>query len=624
MSKKEKSLNNKIQQIYSALGTEGIKELLKPYIPDIVRLNGETKGNVRCCYPENHSHGDRNPSLSVDLKKGLLHCFVCGDKIPGGMLEFVAQKRGIKNLQLINELAIQHDLLPDKSGLNKTLNLIREGGLKQHERRDEIAQSVREELSRKGKFIKTQNNEAYYFDESKHKLYEIHKDNEQFAVLLYKLGELNQADPDWKYVFNDLRLYTLSKGQESDVWKFTRWDNGKLYLSRFDGTMYVLDGENIETKNNGSDGVLFIDRNDWEPWMIEESKNEFGLKELIGQINFDTVDPSFDGITLEEYRQLFATCLLSQFFIDLLPTKPLLLFLGEKGSGKTSIIRQVGKLIFGSNFDVKTVERGKEDAFTAMVAAHFMVPLDNVDTSITWLNDALATTATGNKRTLRKLYTTATEKEIWPRCFVWLSSRTPYFRRDDVSDRLIILRLKRLPIGKFIQEGQLLRQIAENRAGLLHELLQKLNTIVAYLNKHDISQDCVNFRLADFAALGKAIWTALGGEEAAGAWERILNKMQVEQEDFALEDDPLPLVILEWMGDDNEKGPICPNTLFTELQCTAEQKSMDFTYKNARSIGKRLSNIKSTFEDRLNIKITQSKGRSNITLRTFKKIKRDG
>jgi len=143
---------------------------------------------------------------------------------------------------------------------------------------------------------------------------------------------------------------------------------------------------------------------------------------------------------------------------------------------------------------------------------------------------------------------------------------------------------------------------------------------VAYLKNHDINQDCVDFRLADFATLGKAIWAALGDSKAVNTWFNILDKMQIEQQDFALEGDPLPEVILEWMGNEVEKGPISPSNLFSELLTTAVEKGISFDYKNSLAIARRLSNIKSILEERFGIKITQKTGRANVTLRTFTKI----
>jgi len=273
--------------------------------------------------------------------------------------------------------------------LSKRLDDIRKTNCSVYEKRQEIVAELKSELRSKGNFIKTSDGRAYYFSKSMHKLYEILAENETFDVMLYELAGLNKADKDWSYILNDLRNYTLVSGKESSVWQFCRWQENKLYLSRFDGTMYVLDGKNALKKDNGTDGVLFLDRPEWEPWTRKHRKGSFSLKDFSEQVNFDAASLASDGLTTDEYRKLFIVCLLFMFFPELLPTKPLILFLGEKGSGKTSTIRRIGKLLFGGKFDVKTLGRNREDAFTVLVASHFLVALDNMDISMPWLCDTV-------------------------------------------------------------------------------------------------------------------------------------------------------------------------------------------------------------------------------------------
>jgi hypothetical protein len=48
---------------------------------DLDALRGRPRGLVRCIF-----HEDRRPSLSVDLDRGLFHCFGCGEQ--GGLRRF--------------------------------------------------------------------------------------------------------------------------------------------------------------------------------------------------------------------------------------------------------------------------------------------------------------------------------------------------------------------------------------------------------------------------------------------------------------------------------------------------------------------------------------------------------
>ena len=71
----------------------------------------------------------------------------------------------------------------------------------------------------------------------------------------------------------------------------------------------------------------------------------------------------------------------------------------------------------------------------APVADRVVLGLDNADSRVPWLPDALATYATGQRYRLRKLYTTNEELAYTPRAILLISSRDPRFNRADVVER---------------------------------------------------------------------------------------------------------------------------------------------------------------------------------------------
>ena len=85
------------------------------------------------------------------------------------------------------------------------------------------------------------------------------------------------------------------------------------------------------------------------------------------------------------------------------------------------------------------LEREREDAFVAAITNNYIVIFDNVDGKMAWVNDRLATAASGSLILRRRLYTTNEVAIYQPKCFIGLTSRDPRFKRDDVADRLVIL-----------------------------------------------------------------------------------------------------------------------------------------------------------------------------------------
>ena len=73
---------------------------------------------------------------------------------------------------------------------------------------------------------------------------------------------------------------------------------------------------------------------------------------------------------------------------------PLLAMIGEKGSGKTSVLRRIGQLLFGPKFQVMGMSHEPKD-FDAAVTSEAFVVIDNADANVPWLDDKLAVVATG-------------------------------------------------------------------------------------------------------------------------------------------------------------------------------------------------------------------------------------
>ena len=218
---------------------------------------------------------------------------------------------------------------------------------------------------------------------------------------------------------------------------------------------------------------------------------------------------------------------------------------------------------------------------------------------VKWLNDHLATASTGGYYTLRQLYTTNTEKQFRARAHIMLNARTPQFKRDDVCDRLLILRVDRLE--HFRPESELLHEIDECKECLWADYLTKLNKIVKFIGERQDRRIC-DFRMADWGGLALDISEAIDGKEAVSDMEKCLKGLIVEQQEFGLMEDPLYLALDTWLHKnghlESDNGSSHPKEfkageLFNELKLTAEHNSINWIYDNAISLARRLNNIRS-------------------------------
>lgn len=106
--------------------------------------------------------------------------------------------------------------------------------------------------------------------------------------------------------------------------------------------------------------------------------------------------PFADKLSREAFSVLLQIWIISILFPELMPTRPILAFIGEKGCGKSTALRNIGLMLFGETFNVSANITDSKDLETAL-ASQALVALDNLDGSVFKVQDLLATAATGGK-----------------------------------------------------------------------------------------------------------------------------------------------------------------------------------------------------------------------------------
>jgi hypothetical protein len=117
-----------------------------------------------------------------------------------------------------------------------------------------------------------------------------------------------------------------------------------LYVSRFNGEFYLLDGSSIRSCANGTNDIFFFDNWQlWEPYtyLPKTPKGEFDTQ-IIESVNFVESD-----LSVKDQQLFLKLWVMAVFFGNVQPTKIILLLLGEHGAGKKSALRRIQKLIFG-------------------------------------------------------------------------------------------------------------------------------------------------------------------------------------------------------------------------------------------------------------------------------------
>ena len=458
----------------------------------------------------------------------------------------------------------------------------------------QISDKIIDDMREHGRFYRTPTDQYYWFSRDLTRLVEV--GDKFFEQLVNDRYGLNRSEIEYEYLIADLETEAGRRGKESEIYRFAHYDkdNHVLYIDRNDFQMYRLNGTNIDLIPNSTDGVLFITDLQNEPFEIKNIGGEGYLRPLIIDPT-NCVQGEYVNLTADEQKYLFQIWIYTLFFEELQPTKPIQVFIGPQGSGKTTRQRICGKWLFGRHFDVQGVN--EEDDFIATITHNYFAVFDNVDTYKDWLNDRLAQAATGQRIEKRELYTTNRLVRYYPRCFLSLNSREPKFKRPDVVDRLLLFRVQRLE--KFSSEARLLGKISQYRNELWSEMLNDLNQIIATL-KADDETFFSQHRMADWAELG---WRIAKTQNAGDYFIELLAKMDKEQSIFVLEEDPIFLCLDVWLGISQNQGrEVTASTLYSEFQIIAEKEKMSFTFKNARSFGIHLQNILGNLREFFDVK----------------------
>ena len=137
-------------------------------------------------------------------------------------------------------------------------NFRHDKGLKAFEKKRAIATLVIEDLKTRGRLIRTENREVYYFDNTTKCLVEIHDSG--FKATLHNRFGLNATEDETRFMEQELLTHTLCHGEQTSIHRLAYWslNTHTLYVSMNNGTMFVLNGQDMKQQDNGTDGVLFL------------------------------------------------------------------------------------------------------------------------------------------------------------------------------------------------------------------------------------------------------------------------------------------------------------------------------------------------------------------------------
>jgi hypothetical protein len=470
------------------------------------------------------------------------------------------------------------------------------------EKRRKISDLVERELKARGQFFRTRDGMHCYLLNSERRVLDLN--HRPFHHLLKSLSGLAATEGFFRFLLDRLQT-TAEQTQPIEVRTLSHYDarTGLLVVSDGGSGVWRRELGGPWTQGvNGQDGLMFLTDVDAETWTPEfSSGNHFSW--FLQQFRFTDYISRLDR---EDQTSLYLMNLLHCFFPVLRKTRMIPAFLGTQGSGKSTALRLTGRLLVGPCFEVSDVRRDGQVAFVFAAANRIVCALDNVDSKIPWLQDALSRYATGVRYNIRLRYSRNEVISYEPRALIMISSREPHFTRGDVSERLLPFYCGRPE--QFVPELVIFDELARRRGAIMGDLLQRLGNIADRLAESEAS--AVPYRMADFASFFLRLSEASGSKEVGS---RLLKRLQLAQADFTSESDDVIAVLRVLLLNGGQIGPIAVRELFKQCTKIAGEQTLSLP-TTVQGFGQRLTAMKSVIELELNARFTDIRSHANMRI----------
>ena len=359
---------------------------------------------------------------------------------------------------------------------------------------------------------------------------------------------------------------------------------------------------NLSLRYSSEKGNIYIDLRDDKGTVIELSKNGWKKINLSAPCFYSTTNQQeisiskykgdiykiFDFIPdlTEDEKILFIVWLLSAM-IPFIPT-PILIMVGPQGSAKTTRTKYIRRLLDPDQIQV--LGEFTKDALSQIFHHHAVPCFENVSNFNRSIADTFCRAVTGAGIERRKLYTDSDPHTLWSQRPIVINGISVPSTRPDFLDRCLIFNCKRM--NSFKNLKTLDEKFESIRPKIFRALLDLL---VETLCQHPSTPPATQFRMADFATLGRAVCKSLGKkyEDFDNAY---MDKIK-DQNAEILEDNPVIRLLKQFVSSRSISQPWegTADELLTQLtslaKVTKDHLAMKALPKSARWLSTSLGEL---------------------------------
>lgn len=288
---------------------------------------------------------------------------------------------------------------------------------------------------------------------------------------------------------------------------------------------------------------------------------------------------------------LLALYLVSAFLSPIIKC-PLLIFVGDKGSSKSTSMRRIESIIDPKTNDLCGMANTLAD-LQVQLCNNLFISLDNISHLNQRTSDILAQAVTGGSISKRRLYTDADQVILNLHSLVAINGIHLIAKSSDLQDRALVFALKRVKPEEIISEHLLDERFKKALPKILSAIMNALSKVLA---DNIPVKNVKKTRMVDFFETAIKVGRTFGLKDNKTA--DILWKNHEALSHHSLQENLVAQCLFELMEDRNEyKASV--TELLGELQCIAEKNNIKHTYLPGQPnvLSRKLNEIRSNLEE---------------------------
>lgn len=411
-----------------------------------------------------------------------------------------------------------------------------------------VAEAIADWMLRNGCLVVDTGQDGYkggrpYLVTAEHALWPLERDSMPTRLALHAAG-LNGTEAVFAFVLEHLVMIALKSGERA---RLARWQERReyaLYISCNPCQIAKVDDTGLSIVPNGTDGVWFAGDSTLPSWEPAQNVFPMDLPAFSPALETQHEVPAY---TPEVQRDLLVVWLAT--LLSGLRPLPVLVCLGQRGGGKSTLARAIMRTLLGQEAELATLSNDKRDLEMLLTSAP-LIGLDNVDgLPPDWLPDLIAASATGIAVEKRQLYTDNTRLSRPVTASMIITTRTGGFARADVAERSLPILTGQFEDSRRLADSDLLADIEQQRNGLLSWAAR---TAWRLLEMRKDAPQGLPLRFQDFA---RSVWGYLAMQGRQGETDGVLLALRSAQSLAIGEADELAAAIITnadqlqgWMG----------------------------------------------------------------------------